>query len=55
MGRIRMKGKIEWWLWGIENIFLMIGKRRREEVEWRWMWKYIKGKNRDRIIKKGKK
>lgn len=37
MGRIKLKGAIAWWVWGIAHIFFLIGTRSRAAVAWSWL------------------
>lgn len=54
MGRIRLKGTIAWWFWGIAHIFFLIGTRRRAAMAWSWLWTYITGQHSARLITQGK-
>ncbi|QGA58327.1 NAD(P)/FAD-dependent oxidoreductase [Brucella sp. 2280] len=54
MGRIRLKGTIAWWFWGIAHIFFLIGTRSRAAVAWSWLWIYITGQHSARLITQGK-
>ncbi len=49
-GRLKMKGPIAWWVWGIAHIFFLIGARSRIAVAWSWLWSYLTGQNSARII-----
>lgn len=54
MGRIRLKGTIAWWVWGIAHIFFLIGTRSRAAVAWSWLWTFISGQHSARLITQGK-
>ena len=49
-GRLKMKGPIAWWVWGIAHIFFLIGARSRIAVAWSWFWSFVTGQNSARII-----
>lgn len=49
-GRVRLKGAIAWWTWGIAHIFFLIGTRSRVAVAWSWLWSFLTGQNAARII-----
>ncbi len=54
MGRLKLKGAIAWWFWGITHIFFLIGTRSRAAVAWSWLWTYITGQHSARLITQGK-
>lgn len=54
MGRIKLKGSIAWWVWGIAHIFFLIGTRSRAAVAWSWLWTFISGQHSARLITQGK-
>ena len=54
MGRIKLKGAIAWWFWGIAHIFFLIGTRSRAAVAWSWLWTFISGQHSARLITQGK-
>lgn len=39
-GRIRLKGRLAWWLWGIAHIYFLIGLPSPLIVSIRWLWEY---------------
>lgn len=49
-GKVRLKGSVAWWVWGIAHIFFLIGARSRISVAWSWFWSYLTGQNTARII-----
>ncbi|MCX2696764.1 MULTISPECIES: NAD(P)/FAD-dependent oxidoreductase [Ochrobactrum] len=54
MGRIKLKGALAWWVWGIAHIFFLIGTRSRAAVAWSWLWTFISGQHSARLITQGK-
>lgn len=53
MGRLRLRGGIAWWVWGIAHIFFLIGTRSRAAVAWSWLWRYLTGQHSARLITQG--
>lgn len=49
-GRIKLRGAIAWWLWGIAHIYFLIGVRSRFSVAWNWLWIYLRGHRSARLI-----
>lgn len=49
-GRIKLKGGIAWWIWGIAHIYFLIGTRSRFAVAWSWLWIYLSGQHSARLI-----
>ncbi len=49
-GRIKLKGSIAWWIWGIAHIYFLIGTRWRFAVAWSWLWISISGQHSARLI-----
>ncbi|WP_431322580.1 NAD(P)/FAD-dependent oxidoreductase [Rhizobium sp. YTU87027] len=49
-GRIKLKGWIAWWIWGIAHIYFLIGTRSRFAVAWSWLWIYLSGQHSARLI-----
>ncbi len=48
--RIRLKGALAWWIWGIAHIYFLIGTRSRFAVAWSWLWIYLSGQHTARLI-----
>ncbi len=48
-GRIKLKGWIAWWIWGIAHIYFLIGTRSRFAVAWSWLWIYLSGQHSARL------
>src|SRR5438093_11937830 len=40
-GRIRMKGRLAWWIWSMTHIYFLIGGRNRLLVTLQWLFDYI--------------
>ena len=49
-GRLRIKGPLAWWVWGIAHIYFLIGTRSRFAVAWSWLWSFFTGHNSARLI-----
>ncbi|HXU99682.1 MAG TPA: NAD(P)/FAD-dependent oxidoreductase [Caulobacteraceae bacterium] len=41
-GRIKLKGPLAWWLWGVAHIYFLIGTRSRLAVALNWLWAYAR-------------
>ena len=53
MGRLRLRGGLAWWFWGIAHIFFLIGTRSRTAVAWSWLWTYLASQHSARLITQG--
>jgi len=40
-GRIRFRGWLAWWFWGIAHIYFLINVRSRLSVALQWLWSYV--------------
>jgi NADH dehydrogenase len=40
-GKIKIRGRLAWWLWGIAHIYFLIGLPSPFIVSFRWLWEYI--------------
>jgi NADH dehydrogenase len=49
-GRLKLKGAIAWWIWGIAHIYFLIGARSRFTVALNWLWIYLWGHRSARLI-----
>ncbi len=49
-GRVKLKGALAWWIWGIAHIYFLIGTRSRLAVAWSWLWIYMSGQHSARLI-----
>jgi NADH dehydrogenase len=52
-GRIRLRGAIAWWIWGIAHIYFLIGLRHRLSVALSWLWNYARDQRAARLITQG--
>jgi NADH:ubiquinone reductase (H+-translocating) len=52
-GRIKLKGTIAWWIWGIAHIYFLIGLRHRLSVALSWLWVYARDQRAARLITQG--
>jgi NADH dehydrogenase len=42
-GRIKVRGWLAWWIWGLAHIYFLIGVRNRLAVALSWLWIYVSG------------
>jgi NADH dehydrogenase len=49
-GRMKLKGWVAWWIWGLAHIYFLIGTRWRFAVAWSWLWISISGQHSARLI-----
>ena len=40
-GRLRVKGWLAWWFWGIVHVYFLINARSRMIVATEWLWSYL--------------
>src|SRR6185295_2490087 len=52
-GRIRLRGAIAWWIWGIAHIYFLIGLRNRLAVAMSWLWIHARDQRAARLITQG--
>ncbi len=52
-GRIKLRGAIAWWIWGIAHIYFLIGLRHRLSVALSWLWIYLRDQRAARLITQG--
>jgi NADH:ubiquinone reductase (H+-translocating) len=52
-GRIKLRGTIAWWIWGIAHIYFLIGLRHRLSVAISWLWIYARDQRAARLITQG--
>jgi NADH:ubiquinone reductase (H+-translocating) len=52
-GRIKLRGAIAWWIWGIAHIYFLIGIRHRLSVALSWLWNYARDQRTARLITQG--
>jgi NADH dehydrogenase len=53
-GRLKLRGAIAWWLWGIAHIYFLVGVRSRLSVALNWLWIYTRNQRSARIITQAK-
>jgi len=49
-GRIKLKGVLAWWLWGIAHIYFLIGGRSRLAVALSWLWHFFRHRPSAQLI-----
>ena len=49
-GRLRLKGWLAWWLWGIAHIYFLVSLRNRLIVMMQWLWSYASFERGARLI-----
>jgi NADH:ubiquinone reductase (H+-translocating) len=49
-GRVKLTGRLAWWIWGIAHIYFLIGLRNRLTVALSWLWIYTTGQRSARLI-----
>jgi NADH dehydrogenase len=52
-GKIRLRGSIAWWIWGIAHIYFLIGLRHRLSVAMSWLWIHARDQRAARLITQG--
>lgn len=52
-GRIRLKGALAWWIWGLAHIYFLIGVRNRLSVALSWLWIHTWNQRASRLITQG--
>lgn len=52
-GRIKLRGTLAWWIWGIAHIYFLIGVRNRLAVAMSWLWNYVRDQRSARLITQG--
>ena len=48
--RLRLKGRIAWWLWGAAHIYFLVSLRNRIIVVTQWLWSYLVFERGARLI-----
>lgn len=49
-GKIRLKGWLAWWIWGLAHIYFLIGSRSRFAVALSWLYVFLTGHHSARLI-----
>ncbi|MCW5720281.1 MAG: NAD(P)/FAD-dependent oxidoreductase [Devosia sp.] len=52
-GRLKLKGGLAWWVWGIAHIYFLVDLKNRVFVTLNWLWIYLTGQHRNRLITHG--
>jgi NADH dehydrogenase len=52
-GRVKLRGTLAWWIWGIAHIYFLIGLRHRLSVAISWLWVYARDQRAARLITQG--
>lgn len=52
-GRIKLRGTLAWWIWGIAHIYFLIGLRNRLSVALSWLWIHARNQRSARLITQG--
>lgn len=50
LGRLRLRGYLGWWFWGIAHVYFLIGTRNRFIVAFSWLWSYLTFQRGARLI-----
>lgn len=53
-GRVRLRGALAWWIWGIAHIYFLIGLRNRLAVALNWLWIHLLDQRGARLITQGR-
>lgn len=51
--RVKLKGWLAWWVWGIAHIYFLVDLKNRVFVALNWLWIYMTGQHRNRLITHG--
>jgi NADH:ubiquinone reductase (H+-translocating) len=52
-GRVKVRGWLAWWIWGLAHIYFLIGVRNRLAVALSWLWIYSTGSRNACLITQG--
>jgi NADH:ubiquinone reductase (H+-translocating) len=52
-GKVKLRGAIAWWIWGIAHIYFLIGLRNRISVALNWLWIHARDQRAARLITQG--
>ena len=52
-GRIKLRGTLAWWIWGLAHIYFLIGLRNRISVALSWLWIHARDQRAARLITQG--
>jgi NADH dehydrogenase len=54
-GRVKVRGWLAWWIWGLAHIYFLIGVRNRLAVALSWLWIYSTGSRNACLITQGER
>jgi len=54
-GRIKLRGALAWWIWGLAHVYFLIGLRNRLSVILNWLWIHLRDQRSGRLITQGPK
>jgi NADH:ubiquinone reductase (H+-translocating) len=52
-GRLKLRGALAWWIWGLAHIYFLIGVRNRLSVALTWLWIHTRDQRSSRLITQG--
>jgi NADH dehydrogenase len=52
-GKIKVRGWLAWWIWGLAHIYFLIGVRNRLAVALSWLWIYASNSRSACLITQG--
>ncbi|MFD2238115.1 NAD(P)/FAD-dependent oxidoreductase [Aureimonas populi] len=52
-GRVKLRGALAWWIWGLAHIYFLIGVRNRVSVALSWLWIHTRNQRSSRLITQG--
>ncbi len=52
-GRVKLRGTLAWWMWGLAHIYFLIGVRNRLSVAINWLWIHTRDQRSSRLITQG--
>ena len=53
-GRVKLRGALAWWIWGLAHIYFLIGVRNRLSVAISWLWIHTRDQRGARLITQGR-
>jgi len=53
-GRLKLRGELAWWIWGLAHIYFLIGLRNRLSIALNWLWIYARNQRSARLITQGR-
>jgi NADH:ubiquinone reductase (H+-translocating) len=53
LSRLKLRGTIAWWIWGIAHIYFLIGLRNRLSGAISWPWIHARDQRAARLIAQG--